>query len=144
MNQVWPWSENPVNLVPFKGKKGVDSWILCPLVFGLNFNSLVKWKASQVTFELTLAFSLNSQELLGIMALNGDLIFEILKRVDGTTIANVGCVSSLFFSLQHKMSRVGRNYASHYVFPYKWNPLYNKTVGKESVYNSYLLERDLS
>lgn len=144
MNQVWPWSENPVNLVSFKGKKGVDFWILGPLVFGLNFNSLVKRKASQVTFQLTLAFSLNSQELLGIMALDGDLIFEILKWVDGTTIANAGCVSSLFFSLQHKMSTVGRNYASHYAFSYKWNPLYNKTVGKQSVYSSYFLERDLS
>lgn len=144
MNQVWPWYENPVNLVSFKGKKDVDSWILCPIVFGLNFNSLVKWKASQVTFQLTLAFSLNSQELLGVMVLNGDLIFEILKRVDHATIANARCVSSLFFSLQHRMSTIGRNYASHYAFHYKWNPLYNKTIVKETVYNSYLLERDLS
>lgn len=38
----------------------------------------------------------------GIMALNVDLVFEILKRVDGATITNAKCASSLFYDLQCK------------------------------------------
>lgn len=49
----------------------------------------------------------------GIMDLNVDLVFEILKRVDGATIVNVECVSSLFFALQQEKIIVGRNYTSY-------------------------------
>ncbi|GLJ55197.1 hypothetical protein SUGI_1184480 [Cryptomeria japonica] len=36
---------------------------------------------------------------MGMMSLNGDLISQILGHVDGTTLANAGCVSSEFWSI---------------------------------------------